>query len=79
MRRRCWPSGSSGLGGLTMSEDGGWTRLRYSSAPGELLLETSDGTLERLQPRLLGVQLRLLGIQLRLERRQFGQDFRLGS
>src|SRR5208283_5937230 len=26
---------------------------------GELLLETSDGGLERLQPRLLGVQLRL--------------------
>src|SRR5271166_4470082 len=30
MRRRCWPSGVAGLGGLTMSEDGGLDEVEES-------------------------------------------------
>ena len=30
MRRRCWPSGGAGLGGLTMSEDGGLHEVEES-------------------------------------------------
>src|SRR5271157_1907300 len=33
MRRRSWPSGGAGLGGLTMSEDGGLDEVEESSSP----------------------------------------------
>ncbi len=58
MRRRSWPSGGAGLGGLTMSEEGGLDEVEKSGR-GELHRNTSDGAREHLQPRLLGVQLRV--------------------
>ena len=60
MWRRSWPSGGSGLGGLTMSEDGGLEEVEESfRAAASCCLETCDSGLERLQPRLLGIQQRL--------------------
>ena len=73
MRRLSWPCDGGGLGGLTMSEDGGLDEVEESFARrGELLAQLGDDLLEggefrlqdvdsRLEPTAVGTADRVLG------------------
>ena len=65
MWRLSWPFGGGGLGGLTISEEGGLEDVAESLRRGELRLQLRDGALEDIELRLQGLELCLLGLELR--------------
>ena len=54
--RVAWPWGGAGLGGLTMSEEGGLEEFEESLRRGELLLQLNDGRLKGIEPRLQAIE-----------------------
>ena len=70
MRRRCWPSGGAGLGGLTMSEDGGLDEVEES------FLAAASCSLRRATVPSSTFKRASWASNFACRRRQFGQDFR---
>ena len=66
-RRRWWLGGLDDIGGRRLGRGGGILACRS-----ELLLQLSDGGLEAVELRLLGVELRLQPLTVRTRRCGFG-------